>query len=270
VPSDLEIPQPSYRNARREAAAMDPATKRLALIAGGLGGALVLILGAWLTIGHHHGGVPLITADPHPIRVKPENPGGMQVVGANEDVMNSAGDGSDKVAPAPETPQIQQLQAQIQAAKTAEAAAVPPPSAPQPAPLPQAVAPQPAAPIAGAPAPAATPSGKPMQQAANAVPPLAVQPRQVTLPAAPAAHAGGTQVQLAALGSEQAAHAEWDRLAKKAPTLLNGRSPAIERAEVDGKTVFRLRTGGFGSIADATEFCGQMRAKGAACSIAAF
>jgi SPOR domain len=250
VPSDFQIPQSSYRNIRR-AGGIDPALRRMVLIAGGVGGAFLLIGGAWMTIGHHRGGVPLVMADTRPIRVKPVNPGGMQVVGAGEDVMTGgAGDGGDKVAAGPETPQIQALQAEIQAAKTADA--TPAPAAPDTA----TASTLPAAPTAVTPAaPPAT--GHPMVAAAPAAAP-------------PATKASGAQVQLAALASDTAAQAEWQRLSKQLPALLTGRQPAVQRAVVDGKTVYRLRTGGFATMAAATEFCAQVRAKGAGCSIASF
>jgi hypothetical protein len=39
---------------------MDPATRRLALIAGGLGGALLVIVGGWSVVGHRSGTVPVV------------------------------------------------------------------------------------------------------------------------------------------------------------------------------------------------------------------
>ena len=78
---DLSIPSPTYRIPRHRQG-MDPATRRLALIAGGLGGALLVVVGGWSLIGHRSTAVPVVQADSRPIRVKPENPGGMQVAGA--------------------------------------------------------------------------------------------------------------------------------------------------------------------------------------------
>jgi hypothetical protein len=77
-------------------------------------------------------------------------------------------------------------------------------------------------------------------------------------------------VQLAAMTSHAAADAEWQRLVSHMPGLLGGRTPMVQRADVDGRTVWRLRTGGFASIAEATRFCQQVRAQGGGCSIAAF
>jgi len=102
-------------------------------------------------------------------------------------------------------------------------------------------------------------------------------------PAAPSSHlamaeptphaataAGHTQVQLAAVGSEEAAMGEWQRLTHKYPDLLAGRHPAVSRTEHDGKTFYRLRVAGFADVSSATSFCGQLHAKGGSCAVASF
>ena len=86
--------------------------------------------------------------------------------------------------------------------------------------------------------------------------------------AAPAGN--GTLVQLAAVRSEDAAKSEWERLSKRFPELLNSHHPAFSKTERDGRTLWRVRTGGFADVPQATSFCEKVRAKGSACSVADF
>lgn len=218
-------------------------TQLLLLVAVGLG---VLLLGGmmiWSMMGHRSTVIPVVEADPRPIRVKPTDPGGMQVVGANVEMGGASASGDGTMAPAPEAPAPQALRAQMQL-----------PAGPPPTPVQAALTiPAPAAP---APAPAAAA-------------PVVAAPA-VTAPSAPARPAGGMFVQLAALGSEQAAQTAWQGLAKRMPDLFQARQAVVQRAEKDGRPIWRLRTGGFGDIAEATGFCGKVRAKGADCSLASF
>ena len=77
-------------------------------------------------------------------------------------------------------------------------------------------------------------------------------------------------VQLAALTSEDAAHAEWAQLVKKMPDLLSGRQPHFSRIERDGRTFWRVRTSGFADVGQARGFCDRVRAKSVGCSVAEF
>jgi sporulation related protein len=229
---------------------MDPATRRLALIAGGLGGALLAIIGGWSIMSHRSTGIPVIQADSRPIRVKPENPGGMQVAGANEDILSGGAEtGGDKLAPPPEAPAPLALGAPAPPAKPAPLAA---PAAVQPPAAAASTAPAAAKPVADRPA---SPANK----------------RTVT-PAAehPTPGAKGALVQLAAVSSEEAARTEWQRLEKRMPDLFDHRQPAFSKTERNGRTLWRVRTGGFSDVAQATAFCERVRAKGAGCSIADF
>ncbi len=235
---------PSYRVPRR-VSAMDANTKRLALIAGGIGAALLLLVGAWSLAGHRAGGVPVIEADSRPLRVKPANAGGLQVAGQDESILGgSQSDAHAALAPPAEAPAPQALKAQEQQA--AAPATTPAPAPPAP---PQVASPPPAAAAAPAPKPVAPP----------------VKPAQIAPTHAPTL--SGAQVQLAAVMSEQAAMSEWQRLAHKFPDLLGGRKPAVTRTERDGKTYWRLRTGGFTDTAQAASFCEQVKAKGAGCEV---
>ena len=235
---------------------MDQGTKRLAIIAGGLGGALLLIVGVWTASGHHGGAVPVIEADARPMRVKPENPGGLQVAGANDEILSGdAGPQADKLLPPPEVPAPQALKDQKPVPQTTEEQKPAVASAALPPVQPVSLSPERPVP---APTAAVVPDRKP----------TAAAPEHKQAAATPAGKS--TQVQLAAFTNEQAALTEWQRLSKRMPDILNGRQPAVLKAERDGHAIWRLRTGGFTDTAQATAFCERVRAKGAGCSIASF
>jgi hypothetical protein len=239
VSDDLSIPSPTYR-VQRHSRGMDPLTKRLGLIALGLGGTLLVVMGGWSMISHHSGTVPVVQADSGPVKVKPANPGGMQIAGANDDMLSGDGASSDgKLAPPPEAPAPQALRA-------------------PPAPPPVAAAPALAAPL---PAIAAAPI-KPIEAK-----PIAAPDKRV---AAAAPTGRDMLVQLAAVRSEADAKSEWGRLAKRMPDLLSQRQPAISKIDRDGHTLWRVRTGGFADLTQAKDFCEHVRAKGAVCTVAEF
>ena len=215
---------------------MDAGTRRLVMAASALGLVLLAGMGVWTFGGHRAAGVPVIEADTRPLRIKPDNPGGMVVAGANDQVMSGRGDGdsaSGDLAPEAERPDPQALRAQRQIAS----------------------APVASAPSASAAAPVVVPAAPVVAPVPSTVAPLK------------AAVVGSTMVQLAAVDTEAAAATEWQRLAHKAPELLGDRKLAVMRADRDGKTFWRVRTGGFADLAAAAEFCRKARAKGLGCSI---
>lgn len=282
VPDDLHIPPTAggqtYRASyRAQPEGNDGLTRKLLLAAVGLGGILLTGMGGWALLGHRSAPVPVIEADGRPLRVKPDNAGGMQVAGADEQVMGGQSGGVQMMAPRAEAPAPQALRAQMQAPGSPSPAVATAPALAAPAPVapvlvaPALPAPVQAAPAAPMPAPAASAAAQP---GVSPLPDTAAAARNAA-PAASAGHpaapaTGITQVQLAAVDSENAAHAEWQRLAKRMPDVLTGRRPVLQRVERDGKAVWRIRTGGFTDVADATTFCTRVRAKGVSCTIAAF
>jgi cell division septation protein DedD len=269
VSDDLSIPNPGYRSARVgrygtgqrvKSGGMDPDMRRMAIFAGGIGTVLVLLIGASALTGRHSGETPVVTADTRPIRVKPENPGGMKIDGAENDVFSAGADtGNAKLAPPAETPDTK-------AWRSASVSAAP---AAVEAPAPSALASPPSA-VAALPKGAVSAVAKPPVAApASAKAPVAAPaPTKLPVAAAPAAAPGHTAtVQLAALTSEDAAHGEWQALSKRLPDLLGGRQPSYSRTEHDGHTFWRVRTSGFSDAAQARGFCEKVRAKGVGCSV---
>jgi hypothetical protein len=336
---------PSYRPGARRREEMDPATKRLALFAGVIGTALLGLVAVWAFTGHHRGGVPVIEADRSPVKVRPANPGGLQVEGANVGILSGESDGKETVAPGPEAPAPQALKAQEQAAAApaapappgaqaqaaapepavpaaeahplpslrphiaARAPAAPPasaasePAAPRPGvrppirltpqfghpalvaqavttppagepPAPTQTAPAPSAPIQSEQLPPAAPAqGAPRMAtapAATAAPPAAAPAPPAAAKAATVGHPRRILVQFAALETGEAALREWQRLAKKYPDLFGGHTPNITKTEHDGKAFWRVRTGGFVDLTQATLFCQKFKSRGGTCTVAAF
>ena len=275
-------PEASYAasyDARPARAGLDRGTKRLVVAACGLGAVLAALVGGWAMRGGDRP-VPVFEADGRPLRVKPENPGGMQVAGLDELEGKAAG-----MAPKPEAPSPQALRAQLppnpnRPAPNAASGADPAPSLPAVPRRDVGEADRAAAAVQPAPAPSTSPqSTRPSAAPSRPTAPAGAAPGVAsgsapgaTAPTAPApdAPAAAALVQLAAVASEQAAQAEWQRLAKRMPELLGGRKPMVQRVDRDGRTIWRVRTGGFADLAEAAGFCGRVRAKGASCSIAAF
>ena len=265
MPNDLQIPPSAggygYRASyRAQSGGMDGMTRKLLIAAVGLGGVLLAGMGGWALLGHGSGPVPVIEADMRPLRVKPDNAGGMQVAGADEQVMGEQSRSTQGMAPRAEAPAAQALRAQQQLPPLPDtpAAAVPVPG-PAAAPGPAAVANSGVSPLPDTPRPPARGGAAAAKPALPAAAPAVAPPG-----------AGATLVQLAAVDTEQGAQAEWQRLAKRMPDALGDRRLVLQRAERDGKAVWRVRTGGFADVADATAFCSRLRAKGASCTIAAF
>jgi hypothetical protein len=198
---------------------------------------------------------PLIEADARPIKIRPDNPGGLRVPNQDELIFDrnrgarSAAPGG--LAPEAENPRVDQLRSQLAERAAQEAARnAPPPASPAPA--------QPAAP--------ATPSTPATASALNA-PSLPAPVPAAAERFAPVPN-GRAQVQLGALPSEAAARGEWDRLQKRVPELLGNRRVSLAPFDREGQTpLYRIRTGGFADAATARAFCEEMKTRSIPCMV---
>lgn len=274
----------------------NPESRRLLLFFGGVITVVAALAGIATFTGHHHGGIPVISADPRPYREKPADPGGLKIDAGESDVFSGDADNANaKLAPAAEAPDPSAFRSAEQpVARTSTTAGAPivAPVASPPIPTATATAPvQPAAEPQGKAIVASTQATQPMpatkppviQTLAKPAPakpavlaaatPAAPKPA----PAAPVAQSAGnnaqtggrSMIQLAAVGSEDAAKEEWQRLLHRFPDLAR-HQPAFSHIERDGKTYWRVRATGFADAAQAHAFCEQVRGKGGGCSVADF
>ena len=192
------------------------------------------------------GDVPLIRADERPTKVKPENPGGMEIPDRDKLIYTQKRAAVEHLLPPPEKP-------------------MPRPTAPPPTGRKAAKSP-PAAGRGGARgrlAGRARRSRRPAQQPAA----TSRRRRSRDRPAGHAgAQAGGARIQLGSVRSEEAARQEWDRIRRANSDLLGSLSATPVRADLGEKGVYyRIQTG---PIADADRICGELKQRNVGCIIA--
>ncbi|MDF3062141.1 MAG: hypothetical protein K0S06_2250 [Microvirga sp.] len=165
---------------------------------------------------------------------------------------------SNGTTPAPAAPAAAPPQPSRTTGPSTTATPSPPPAAVRP---PPASAAPPSAPPAVAPS-AATPSA-PNRSAAVAP---ASAPRGADAAETTSA-AGGFAVQLSVTTTEETARAQAQALQRKYAGVLGGRSALVRTAEVDGKTLYRVRVGPM-SKDDASDLCTKVKGAGGNCFVA--
>ena len=249
------------------------------------------------------GGVPVVRADPTPTKVRPSDPGGMDVPDRDKLVYERLqGEGGEKrverLLPAPETPMVPPRAAQRPAPEATQKlprvpteaqvrAAVKPtpppfvrdPAASEPAPedsppssaetAPEAPTPEAVAEAKPEPKPASKPEPKSESKSepVSAPPPA---PQTAATPAAPAAAsvASGYLIQIAAVREPERAESEWGRLQRQHPDTLRGLKLVVVRADLGDKGVFwRLRAGPFADEAAAKSRCADLAKRKVGCMV---
>jgi hypothetical protein len=188
--------------------------------------------------------IPLIRADERPTKIKPQNPGGMEVPDRDKLIYTQKRATVEHLLPPPEKPMPR---------PTAPSAAAPSAS-PQPPPASAGAGAANPAPQAQYQPPAGKPPAKTEAAAAGAAKPATAQ------------KPGGARIQLASVRSEEAARHEWDRIRRANPDVLGSMSAAPVRADMGEKGVFyRVETA---PIADAERVCGELKKRNVGCLIA--
>lgn len=221
--------------------------------------------------------VPLLKADDSPTKVRPDQPGGMDV--PNQDKLIY-----DRLAPGGQiaTPQIERLLPPAEApvarppAPAAQAPAAPSqatgaPTDLQPPPLgerqvtvaptPQSAPSQPPIPVAPpAPSQALPPSQAPAAQAPRPAP----SQQAAVAPSAPIP-SGAARIQLAAVRSADAAQKEWARLQTANKDLLGGLTMNVVTANLGERGIYyRIQAG---PAADPADLCAKLKARNVGCIV---
>lgn len=273
-------------------------------------GAAVLAVGGIVAAGWHFvgatnsggPGIPMIKADERPIKIRPDDRGGMQVPNQDKLVYErmDQGNGDSKIErllPPPELPilpakpALQEAVAKSSAAPevlrpvaaTGPASKSAEPPMPKPAPVPQVTvqpvepvptqAKPPAAPLAAtAPVqnrvnvPMSSPIASPVATQAPAKAPAAQQAAMPTTKAAPPG--GDWLIQLGALRSAPDAEKEWGRIQRTNHDLLGALKSDVVRVELGEKGVFwRLRAGPLSEQA-AKQLCSELKTRNQGCILA--
>jgi hypothetical protein len=266
-------------------------------------GAIVWYAYSWGTGQMTGEDLPVVRAEPMPEKVRPEQPGGMDVPHQGIAVLNegTAGDAPQPVerllpraeTPAPPEPLAPELPQTAQVGSE-ESQQEPVPEAPL-------MAEENDADVTEAPAAEtetetgllaeggiSRPVRKPDAGAAGESDQIAALLEQQPLetsngqaapkpapapPAAPAAtqtaalKTGDVVLQLSSVKSEAAAGQEWKRLKAAHPGLLGTLPLALETAQVQGTTYYRVQTGPFPSRSAANEVCTQLKSRNQDCLV---
>ena len=249
--------------------------------------------------------LPVILAEPEPIKSRPESPGGLEVPHQDKLVLNELEPDPEKpqierLLPPPETPRppkapsAAEVEIAVPPIETAAGpptqSAVPPPPPPVPeraeGEVPTAAAPQiPAAPSPPSEPTPSEPALAPPQVAAQlaapelaapelATPePAAPEPAATAVPAPPVQTAARTPsgayvVQLAALRARAGTRPAWTRLQRAHPMLLGDKELTVQEVDLGERGIFyRVQAGFFPDRAGASALCRALKARQQDCLV---
>jgi len=197
------------------------------------------------------GGVPLIRADERPTKVKPEQPGGMEIPDRDKLIYNPTHPAVEHLLPPPEKPMARPTPptpSQTEAARSSTGTMPPASGTPENP-------------------PAATQMAQAQQQAA--APPSKAAQAPLSPTKAAAAQAAGTRLQLGSLRSEDEARQEWERIKRKNSDLLGSLSATPVRADLGDKGIYyRILAGPIADPAAAERICSELKQRSIGCIIA--
>jgi len=218
--------------------------------------------------------VPLLKAEDSPTKVRPDQPGGMDVPNQDKLIYDRLAPGGqiaapqiERLLPPAEAPVARPPAPAAQAPATAASTDLQPPPLGErqvtTAPSPNAVPPQPPIPVAPpAPSQAVPPSQAPAAQAPRPAP--APTQQAAVAPAAPIP-SGAARIQLGAVRSADAAQKEWARLQTANRDILGGLTMNVVTADLGERGIYyRIQAG---PAADAADLCNKLKARNVGCIV---
>lgn len=253
-----------------------------AVVIGGLGGAGYWFYNQGQPI-QDDGKLPILLPDPSPIKLRPEDPGGMEVPHRNTTVYDQLGDvdpdadvvlqelpdmprAPDVMPTAPKSSDTTPAETEATAAASDDAReAETGSSAETPA----------ASSVMTPPEIAAPETLSDADKAIAAVDARAKETPKATAPTKPEQKAAATpattgdfRIQMASLREENKAAAEWKRLSSKNKDLLGNLQMFVQRTEIEGKGVYyRLQAGPLADAKAAEKLCADLKQRNVGCLI---
>ncbi|MEI6985688.1 MAG: SPOR domain-containing protein [Rhodospirillaceae bacterium] len=258
-------------------------------------GALALVGGS-VYLGLRHsatlvddGGLPLVKADPRPIKSRPNQPGGMEVRDQDKLVFDrlapdSAPPKVERLLPPPETPllrpvapppQLVRDDSKTGALRTLPERFLQPPAVPTVTIVTPVPTVPPVPPVTPVPPVPLVPTVSAVPAPTQALPKLAAIPPAVTsVPVAlttktpaPAPVGDVTRIQLGSVRTEVEAKSEWTRLQGRHRDLLGALSPVVKRADLGERGVYyRLQAGPLDEVR-ARDVCAQLQILKVGCQL---
>ncbi len=242
--------------------------------------AVTFLAYGWLTTPVSDGELPMVKAIDDPVKVKPESPGGMEVPYQEQLVLNGEqpAEGGEPIVerllPPPESPQWPPTEpeglAPVEPTTTGQAEPGATITTPElPAETVGVAAVESAEPHSGNAAPAAAQTADvPPEPETKAPEPVVKAPEPVAKAAEPVAPVAGTYlVQLASITSRDATKPAWKGMQAAHPDLLGDLAMSVQKAEVKGKTYYRIQAGPFPNRPTALDVCAQLKAKQQDCLV---
>ncbi|MFH1803609.1 MAG: SPOR domain-containing protein [Pseudomonadota bacterium] len=245
----------------------------LVIVGGGLGAA------AWWFYDQGHpvqdeSNLPILLPEPGPVKVRPDNPGGMEVPHRDTTIYGqldeSEQDPSVSLQELPDMPKAPEVTETMPEGDRDPASveaddAVPNGLAPPPVPSPDAVPSMDGAGMdkTAEPAPAPTPE-QPVEEAAKPVDPAPVPAAAPPTPVSSDAY----RVQLASVKEEAGAASEWKRISAKNSDVLGNLQMSVQRTDLGDKGIFyRLQAGPLADAAAAEKLCATLKERNVGCLI---